>query len=79
LLLLAVFTCIAILRYKLYDIDLLINRTLLYGSLSACVVGIYVLAVVGLGALFQTQGNLGVSLLATGLVAVLFQPLRSYL
>jgi signal transduction histidine kinase len=79
LLILAVFTCVAILRYRLYDIDLLINRTLLYGTLSACVVAIYVLAVVGLGAIFQAQGNLGVSLLATGLVAVLFQPLRSRL
>ena len=37
------------------------------------------LAVGGLGALFQARGNLAVSLLATGLVAVLFQPLRSRL
>ena len=70
---------IAILRYRLYDIDMVINRTLVYGSLSACVIGIYVLAVVGLGALLQARGNLAVSLLATGLVAVLFQPLRSRL
>ena len=79
LLILAVFTCVAILRYRLYDIDLLINRTLFYGSLTAGVAGIYVLAVVGLGALFQARGNLAVSLLATGAVAVLFQPLRSRL
>jgi signal transduction histidine kinase len=79
LLILAVFTCIAILRYRLYDIDLLINRTLVYGTLSAGVAGIYVLAVVGLGALFQARGNLAVSLVATGFVAVLFQPLRSRL
>jgi signal transduction histidine kinase len=71
-----VFTYIAILRYHLYDIDLVINRTLVYGALSACVVGIYVLAVVALGALFQARGNLAVALLATGFVAVLFQPLR---
>jgi signal transduction histidine kinase len=79
LLFVPVFTYIAILRYHLYDIDLLINRTLVYGSLSACVAGIYVLAVVALGALFQAQGNLAISLLATGVVAVLFQPLRSRL
>jgi signal transduction histidine kinase len=42
-------------------------------------VGIYVFAVVALGALFQARGNLAVSLLATGLVAVLFQPLRGRL
>jgi signal transduction histidine kinase len=74
-----VFTCIAIVRYRLYDIDVVINRTLVYGSLSACVVGIYVLAVVALGTVFQAQGNVAISLLATGLVAVLFQPLRSRL
>jgi signal transduction histidine kinase len=79
LLLLAAFACIAILRYRLYDIDLLINRTIVYGSLSACVVGTYVLAVVALGAIFHARGNLAVSLVATGLVAVLFQPLRSRL
>jgi signal transduction histidine kinase len=77
LLLLAVFACIAILRYKLYDIDLLINRTLVYGALSTCVIGTYVLAVIALGAIFQARGNLGVSLVATALVAILFQPLRS--
>jgi two-component system NarL family sensor kinase len=77
LLLLAVFACIAILRHKLYDIDLLINRTLVYGALSACVIGTYVLAVVALGAISQAQGNIAVSLVATALVAILFQPLRS--
>jgi signal transduction histidine kinase len=70
---------IAVFRYRLYDIDVVINRTLVYGALSACVVSIYVFAVVALGALFQAQGNLAVSLSATGLVAVLFQPLRSRL
>jgi len=79
LLLLAVFACIAILRYKLYDIDILINRTLVYGALSAFVIGIYVLAVVALGAIFHARGNLAVSLVATALVAVLFQPLRGRL
>jgi signal transduction histidine kinase len=79
LLIVPVFTYIAIVRYHLYDVDVVINRTLVYGALTSCVVGIYVLAVVALGALFQTQGNLAVSLSATGLVAVLFQPFRSRL
>src|SRR5215203_4253127 len=79
LLFVPVFTFIAILRYRLYDFDVVINRTLVYGALSACVVGIYVLAVVALGTVFQARGNLAISLLATGLVAVLFQPLRSRL
>lgn len=70
---------IAILRSQLWDIDLIINRTLVYGVLTACVVGIYVLVVGYLGALFHTGSNLVISLLATGLIAVLFQPLRGLL
>ena len=70
---------IAILRHRLYDIDLIINRTLVYSALSAGVVGLYVLLVGALGALFQTSGNLAVALLATGLAALLFQPLRARL
>jgi signal transduction histidine kinase len=55
---------------------LLINRALVYGTLTVSIVGLYVLAVVSLGTLLQGQGNLFISLLATGLIAVLFQPLR---
>jgi len=75
----AVATGIAILRYRLYDIDVVINRTLVYGALTASVVLIYVLLVGGLGTFFQAQGNLIIALLATGMVAVLFQPLRERL
>jgi signal transduction histidine kinase len=70
---------IAILRYRLWDVDLVIGRTLLYGALTACVVLIYVLVVGGLGALFSSSGSLVPSLVATGLVALLFQPLRERL
>ena len=72
----------AILRYRLYDIDLIINRTLVYGALTASVVGIYILAVGGLGALLQllnVPGDYVITLLGAGLVAVLFQPLRNRL
>lgn len=69
----------AVFKYRLYDIDLLINRTLVYGTLTGSVVAIYALLVGALGILFQTQGNVIVALLATGLVAVLFQPLRERL
>lgn len=70
---------IAILRYRLWDIDVIINRTLVYGALTASVIGVYVLVVGYLGTLFRVGGNLFISLLATGLVAVLFQPLRERL
>jgi signal transduction histidine kinase len=70
---------IAMLKYRLYDIDLIINRALVYGALTAAIVGVYVLVVGYLGNVLQTGSNLGVSLLATALVAVLFQPLRERL
>ena len=70
---------IALLRYHLWDIDLIINRTLVYGVLTISIVATYILVVVGLGTLLQAQGNPGIALLATGLVAVLFQPLRTWL
>jgi hypothetical protein len=69
---------IAVLKYRLYDIDLLINRTLVYGALTACIVGVYVLVVGYVGAVFQVHGD-AVSLLAAGIVAVVFQPLRERL
>jgi signal transduction histidine kinase len=69
----------AIVRARLWDIDVIINRTLVYGILSVCVIGVYVLVVGTLGALIGTNGNLVISLVATGLVAVLFQPLRAWL
>jgi signal transduction histidine kinase len=70
---------VAILRYRLWDVDLIINRTLVYGALTAGVVLLYMLVVGGLGTLLQVRGNLIISLLATGLAAVLFQPLRNRL
>ena len=70
---------IAILRHRLFDIDLVINRALVYGVLTASVVLLYVMVVGGLGAVLQVQGSLIVSLIATGLAAVMFQPLRDRL
>jgi signal transduction histidine kinase len=70
---------IAILRYRLFDIDFIISRTLAYASLTACVFGLYVLVVGSLGMLVQVQNYPVVSLLAVGLVAILFAPLRGRL
>ncbi|WIG59972.1 MAG: Two-component system sensor histidine kinase [Ktedonobacterales bacterium] len=70
---------IAVLRHQLFDIDTILNRTLVYGALTAIVIAAYVLIVSALGALFHTSSNLLVSLVATGIIAVLFQPLRLWL
>ncbi|MFN8512547.1 MAG: hypothetical protein U0232_16460 [Thermomicrobiales bacterium] len=69
----------AVLRHRLFDIDVIINRALVYGGLTAIVVALYALIVGGLGALLQAQGGLTISFLATGVIAVLFQPLRARL
>ena len=69
----------AMLRSRLWDIDIIINRTLVYGALTVIVVGVYVLVVGILSTLLHAFGNVLISLLATGLVAVLFQPLRARL
>lgn len=78
-LILAVCLAVAVLYYRLFDVDLIINRTLVYGALTACVIGLYILIVGGLGALLGAQGNLALALVGTGLVAVAFQPLRERL
>lgn len=70
---------VAIFKYRLYDIDLIINRTLVYGALTVTVVALYVLIVTGSSLLFHNEDNLIASLAATGVIAVLFQPLRERL
>ncbi len=72
-------TALAIVRYRLFDIDVIFNRALVYGALTAGVVGAYALIVGLAGELVHQSGSLTVSLLATGLIAVMFQPLRERL
>ncbi len=71
---------IAITRHGLYGIDRLISRTLLVGALGLFITGVYVGVVVGVGALIgQRQPSVWLSVVATGLVAVAFQPAREAL
>ncbi|HET8845582.1 MAG TPA: sensor histidine kinase [Ktedonobacteraceae bacterium] len=67
---------IAVLRYRLWDIDVLIHRATVYVILTASVGGIYLFIVVALGTLFHARDNPLLALSATALIAVLFQPLR---
>ena len=69
---------LAVLRLRLYDVDLVINRTIVYGLLTAIIVVAYVLAVVGIGAWLPVDEVL-LSLITTGAVAVAFAPLRALL
>jgi hypothetical protein len=76
-----IFTGVAIARYRLYEIDIVINRTLVYGALTAALVAVYFGGVATLQALFraftgqeqQPQFAIVVSTLA---IAALFDPLR---
>ena len=70
---------IGILRHNLFDIDIIINRTLVYGILTALIIVLYVLIVSVLGGLVQAQTSVLSGLVATGIVAMLFQPLRDRL
>ena len=69
---------IAVFKYRLYEIDLVINRALVYGGLAAFITIVYVGVVVGIGTLVRSRGqfNLALSIVATALVAVAFQPVR---
>ncbi len=69
---------VAILRYRLWDIDLLIQRALVYSALTAGVLGLYILVVGYLSGIFH-QSNPVIAFMATGIVALLFQPLRERL
>ena len=72
---------IAILRYRLYDIDIIINRTLVYGTLTATLVAVYFGGVATTQALFRAltgqeqQPQLAV-VVSTLVIAALFNPLR---
>ena len=69
----------SLLRYRLWDVDIVINRTLVYGALTGIVVSAFVIIVGFLSALFQSSGNSIIAIIATGLVALFFNPLRQRL
>jgi signal transduction histidine kinase len=70
---------LAVLRQRLWDVDVVINRTLVYGGLTAGLLAVYLAIVGGLGGLVRARGNLGLSLLSAAVVALLFAPLRDRL
>jgi hypothetical protein len=74
-----IFTGVAITRYRLYEIDIVINRTLVYGALTAALVAVYFGGVATLQALFRAltgQQSILAVVASTLLIAALFNPLR---
>ncbi|MET3697562.1 histidine kinase [Bacillus oleivorans] len=69
----------AIFKYKLWDINIVIHRTILYGALSLFVILFYVLMVGLLSRFFQSEDNLLASIITAGIIAVCFQPLKERL
>jgi signal transduction histidine kinase len=67
---------LAIFRYRLWAIELVVRRTVVYGLLVGLIIGLYVVLVGGLGHFVGGGENVLLSILATGLIAVLFHPLR---
>ena len=73
---------VSILRYRLWDIDILINRTLVYGSLTSMLAAGYVASVLLLQTAFRTvtdQGGSVAIVVSTLAIAAAFQPLRRWL
>jgi signal transduction histidine kinase len=69
---------IAILKYRLYEINVVINKALVFAALAAFITAVYVAIVVGIGALLGSgdKPNLALSIAATAIVAIAFQPVR---
>ena len=79
LLLIPLSLALAILRYRLWDVDVLINKTLVYGTLTGTLVAVYVVCVLALQALLRGlfhQNSEVAIVVSTLLVAAMFQPLR---
>jgi signal transduction histidine kinase len=68
---------VAILRYRLYDIDLVINKTLVFGILAGFITLVFLGLVVGVGTIVG-GGNTFLAAVAAAVVAVVFQPVRRW-
>jgi signal transduction histidine kinase len=68
---------IAILKYRLYDIDTVIRRSVVIGVLAAFITAVYLGIVVGVGSLVGSTRNPTLSIIATAVIAVAFQPIRA--
>jgi signal transduction histidine kinase len=66
----------AVLKYRLYEIDVVINKTVVFASLALFITSVYVAIVVGVGAIVGTTNDPVLSAAAAAVVALAFQPVR---
>jgi signal transduction histidine kinase len=66
----------AVLQRRLYHLDQIVNRSVLYAALTASVLGIYVLAVAGIGSMIGVRGGWWLGLIGAGAVALAAEPVR---
>ncbi len=69
---------VSIFRYRLYDIDTIVSRSVTLGALALFIGGVYVAIVVGIGELLGGDSGFGLSIVASVLVAMAFQPARRH-
>jgi signal transduction histidine kinase len=67
---------IAVMKYRLYDIDIVIRKTVVFAVVAGFIAVVYVAIVVGVGTLVGTQGSPILSAIAAAIVALVFQPVR---
>ena len=69
-------TAVAILKYRLYDLDVVVKKTVVFGLLAAFIAAVYAAIVVGIGTIVGSRGSGALSFVAAAALAVLFQPAR---
>ena len=69
---------IAVLKYRLYEIDIVISKAVLYGSLAVFITAVYAALVIGVGTLAGNQRSPLLAALAAAVVAIAFQPVRQW-
>jgi signal transduction histidine kinase len=67
-----------VLKYRLYDIDIVINKAVVYGAIAVFITAVYVAMVVGIGAVAGRTGDTALSAAAAAVVALAFQPVRRW-
>jgi signal transduction histidine kinase len=67
---------VSVLKYRLYEIDVIIGKAVLYGLLAAFLTAVYVAIVIGVGAVLGRRGNSFLTIVAAVVIAIAFQPVR---